>query len=446
MKEYSSTDSLVALILQDSLPVTNSSLNAESAETLADVLARLPAPSRETLWRILDVDQHAAIMPLLQPCVRETVLSVISTDELSSFAPMMETRTTAAVVDQLDPERVAGVIECLNNAETDAVNTRLASATDSVLRWMRDDTATVRSDWTLEQVSTFVRENFTALPYYTSTLLVTDQDNRYLGKLALVSLTISPPEIRVQDVMDTNTEVIHDTASEYEIANVFEDRRLIQVAVVDSGHRLLGRVTVDEAIKLIKKRSDDQFMKTAGLEHNTDLFATPFTSFKSRGIWLAINLVTVFLAAGVISFFQHTVQQVVALAVLMPIVSSMGGIAGSQTLTLTIRGLSMGQLGQGNVGWLFKKETWVGVWHGMTWSVVVGLVTYFWFGSPMLALSIAVALFLNLLAAAIVGVIIPMVLDRVGADPALSGSVVLTTVTDIVGFTLFLGLATWWLL
>jgi len=446
MNESSPTELLVAQILQDGASATASVLKAESPETLADVLECLPAPSREALWNILDIDQHAAIMPLLPHSVRETVLSVISNDELSSIAPMMETRITAAVVDQLNPERAAGVIDSLGSADTDAVNARLASASDSVMRWMREDTATVRSHWTLEQVSAYVRENFSALPSYTSTLLVTDQDNRYLGKLALASLTISPPETQVQEVMDTNTEVIYDTANEYEVADVFEDRRLIQVAVVDSDNILLGRVTVDEALELIKKRSDDQFMKTAGLEHDTDLFATPFTSFKARGIWLAINLVTVFLAAGVISFFQHTVQQVVALAVLMPIVSSMGGIAGSQTLTLTIRGLSMGQLGHSNVGWLFRKETWVGVLHGVTWSVVVGLVTYFWFGSTMLALSIAVALFLNLLAAAIVGVIIPLVLDKVGADPALSGSVVLTTVTDIVGFTLFLGLATWWLL
>ncbi len=446
MSEITSAESIVAEIMSNGESSLNRSWADQPVDTLADALERLPASSRNVLWAALDAEKHAVILPLLSQCARESVLSDTSLDELTSIIPMMESRTTAAVVDYLDSEHAATVIDALSTAESDAVNTRLASAPDSVLRWMRDDVVKVQLDWTIAQVSSFIQKQYAVLPSYTSTLLVVDEDNRYVGKLALINLTVCSFDTLVRDVVDVDTIAIDETATETTIVDIFDDRRLIQVPVVDAESKLLGRVTVDEAIELIKKRSDDQFMKTAGLEHETDLFATPLMSYKSRGVWLAINLLTVFLAAGVISLFQHTVQQVVALAVLMPIVSSMGGIAGSQTLTLTIRGLSMGQLSRSNTGWLFRKETWVGVLHGVTWALVVGVVTYFWFGELMLALSIAVALFLNLMAAAVVGVIIPLVLDRFGIDPALSGSVVLTTVTDIAGFTLFLGLATMWLI
>jgi magnesium transporter len=446
MSDVSEANLLVAKIMQGGIDPVLHELDEHSPDEIADALERLPFPLRATLWSQLSAELHASILPLLPSCISDSLVRQIDADELTSIAPMMDSRDAAALVNQLDEKHAATFIDCLSDTDTEAVNARLASAPESVLRWMREDAVKVQNTWTLRQVSEYIRNNFTELPRYTSSLLVVDDNDRYLGKLALAELFIGAPETIAQEVMDADAIAISDTASESEVAAIFDDRRLVQAPVVNKDGRLLGRVTVDEAIELIKKRSDDQFMKTAGLEHDTDLFATPYTSFKSRGIWLAINLVTVFLAAGVISFFQDTVQQVVALAVLMPIVSSMGGIAGSQTLTLTIRGLSMQQLSRSNLGWLFKKEAWVGVLHGLTWAIVVGLVTLFWFGSPLLGLSIAVALFLNLLAAAFVGISIPVILEKLGIDPALSGSVVLTTVTDILGFGLFLALATWWLM
>ncbi len=415
-------------------------------EFTADVLEQLPAPTREVVWLSLTTDQRTAVLPQLDTPVQDSLIFHTTNDELASITPSLPLRTATLVVEQLDSKSAAAVIDALGLTESEAVQRNLASAPDSVLRWMRDDSVTIQADWALSEVVIHLKSNYSSLPWYTNTLLVVDENQHYLGKLPLIMLTTRSPETLVRDVLDNDTNVILSSANEAEVAALFDDHRLIQAAVVDEDQRLLGRVTIEEALTVIKKRSGDQFMKTAGMEHDTDLLATPLKSYKSRGVWLAINLVTVFMAAGVISLFQHTLQQIVALAVLMPIVSSMGGIAGSQTLTLTIRGLSMGQLSRGNLGWLFKKELWVGILHGVTWALVVGAVTAVWFGSPMLAVSIALALFLNLLAAAVVGVIIPVVLDKFGIDPALSGSVVLTTVTDIVGFTLFLGLATWWLL
>jgi magnesium transporter len=252
--------------------------------------------------------------------------------------------------------------------------------------------------------------------------------------------------VPVAEVMHPHADTVLATTPESEVAALFERRDLISVGVLDDEDHLLGRITVDEVVAVIRKEADERLLKSAGLEAEPDLFAPVLPSAKSRAVWLGINLITVFLAAWVIGRFEEALDKIVALAVLMPVVASMGGIAGSQTLTLTIRGLALDQIAQSNVRWLARKEVAIGAINGVVWALVVAVVAYLWFQSTGIAAVIAVAMVLNLLAAALSGIAVPLVLHRLGIDPALSGAVILTTVTDVVGFLSFLGLASLFLL
>jgi magnesium transporter len=276
--------------------------------------------------------------------------------------------------------------------------------------------------------------------------MVIDDEGLYLGKLDVADVLTSNPETEVEAIMQPEAATVRDNLSEHDVAALFERRDLISVAVLDSTGKLLGRITIDDIVDVIREESDRALLRSAGLNDEEDMFAPVLPSARRRGVWLGINLITVFIAAWVIGRFEEALEQIVALAVLLPIVASMGGIAGSQTLTLTIRALALNQIANANVRWLLTKEVLVGAVNGMVWAVVVALVTYLWFGDIGIALIIGVALILNLLAAALSGIVIPLLLNRWGIDPALSGAVILTTVTDVIGFLSFLGLATLFLI
>lgn len=246
--------------------------------------------------------------------------------------------------------------------------------------------------------------------------------------------------------MLTNIEGIQADKHARDVANLFEHRDLITAPVIDEDNHLLGRITIDDVVDVIRDEADHSLMSMAGLNEEEDMFAPVFTSTRRRSLWLGVNLLTAFLASWVIGLFGATIEKMVALAVLMPIVASMGGIAGSQTLTLVIRGMALGQIGKSNARRLLLKEMWIGVWNGFIWAIVIASVAGLWFQNTQLGIIIAAAIVINLVVAAISGATIPLLLKRFGADPALSGSVVLTTVTDIVGFLAFLGLATIYLL
>jgi magnesium transporter len=276
--------------------------------------------------------------------------------------------------------------------------------------------------------------------------MVTNEHGIYLGKLPITDAIAEHPDTLVADVMLAMADWVSANADEHDVSDLFERRELMSAAVVDEQGKLLGRITVNDVVDVILAKADKNLLAQAGLNEEEDLFAPVIPSAKRRAIWLGINLVTVFLAAWVIGRFEEVLDKIVALAVLMPIVASMGGIAGSQTLTLTIRGLSMGQISRSNLRWLGDKEMAVGLLNGIAWSVVVAIVTFAWFQDPAIALIIAAAMILNLIAASFSGVFIPVLLVRMGIDPALSGPVILTTVTDIIGFLSFLGLATLFLI
>ncbi|MDD2875296.1 MAG: magnesium transporter, partial [Azoarcus sp.] len=311
---------------------------------------------------------------------------------------------------------------------------------DSAGGLMNADQIVVRPDVRLATVLGYLRL-IKSLPVQTDMLMVVDRKGIYQGVLRLSALVTAKPERKVAEVMETELPVIPVTTSSDEVARLFQDHDLLSAPVVDENSLLLGRITVDDVVDLIRESSDRAMMHMAGLDEEADMFAPVLTSSRRRAVWLGINLVTAFLAAWVIGLFQTTLERVVALAVLMPIVASMGGIAGSQTLTLVIRGMALGQVEGSNARALLAKEIGIALLNGMLWAVVVALLAVAWFGDWQIGGVIGAAILINLLFAALAGLVVPMFLDRVGIDPALAGGVILTTVTDVIGFFAFLGLA-----
>jgi len=284
------------------------------------------------------------------------------------------------------------------------------------------------------------------IPELTDNLMVVDRFDHYQGLLSLATLLTSDPDASVAEVMDRAVDGILASTTDDAVARLFEDRDLISAPVVDEAGKLLGRITIDDVVDVIREEADHSLMSMAGLDEENDIFAPAMLSARRRAVWLGINLATAFLASWVIGLYEATLEKVVALAVLMPIVASMGGIAGSQTLTIMIRGLALGQVGPANARTLMIKEILVSIMNSIIWSVVVAIVATAWFQNTDIGLIIAAALMINLVCAALAGFSIPLALKHLGIDPALAGGVLLTTVTDVVGFMAFLGLGTWYLL
>jgi magnesium transporter len=307
---------------------------------------------------------------------------------------------------------------------------------------MNTDTISVRPDVTLETVLRYLRMRGD-VPERTDALFVVNRNDRYLGVLHVTRLLTEDPERTVGEVMDTEVAGIPPALPATEVASLFQDRDLVSAAVVSAGDgRLLGRITIDDVVDVIRDEAEHSVMSMAGLDEDADMFAPVVPSARRRGIWLGINLVTAFLAAWVVGLFEATIQQIVALAVLMPIVASMGGVAGTQTLTLIVRGLALGQVERANARWLLTKEVAVAFLNGLAWATVVGIVAFVWFRDQRIAGVIFAAMVVNLLAAALAGVAVPLGLKRFGVDPAVAGSVIVTTVTDVIGFASLLGLGT----
>jgi magnesium transporter len=357
----------------------------------------------------------------------------------------MDTPYLAEVVDEAPPELREAILESLGAEELAGVQDALSYPEDSAGRLMVREWAAVRADVSLDAVKGYLLKRG-SLPHRTTSLMVVNREGMYLGKLSLELLLTKSPHLIVSDVMDTTAVFVNVLTPLSEVAALFQLRDLIYLPVIDDEHKLVGRINLDDAIGLIRTEAEQPMMHMAGLEVDEDLLAPVSTSVRRRLFWLGINLGTAFLAAWVIGLFEATLDRIVALAVLMPIVASMGGIAGSQTLTLAIRGLALGQITDANTRWLAVKEVSISVINGMVWAVVVGIVSWIWFKHIGIALILGAAMIINLLAAAISGLMIPLLLNRFGMDPALSGSVVLTTVTDVVGFMSFLGMATIFLL
>jgi len=377
--------------------------------------------------------------------VRDTLLQDMETREVLRAAEGMDTDDLADFVQDLPETLAAAVRQSLDRQDRQRLETVLSYPEDTAGGLMDTHLVTVRPDVTLDMVLGYLRLRG-ELPDLTDSLIVVDRGDRYLGLLGLAELVVNDPGLTVEQVYQSRHEPIPAEQPAREVARRFEDYDLVSAPVVDADGRLLGRITVDDVVDVIREEADRSMLHMAGLGEDEDMFAPVLASARRRAVWLGANLGTAFLAAWVIGRFEATLDQIVALAVLMPVVASMGGIAGTQTLTVMIRGLALGQVDRANRGFLLGKELGVGALNGLLWAVVVGLVAYLWFGSRDIGLIIAAAMVINLLCAALTGVLVPVALRRLNIDPALAGGVVLTTVTDVVGFLAFLGLATGFLL
>nr|MBS0021806.1 magnesium transporter [Gammaproteobacteria bacterium] len=411
---------------------------------IANLIESLPAPEREQLWPFVPEGMAGEVLAHLGEIARTGLVETLHPQDIIAAAGLMETTDLAEVIDELPEDLGEAILESLAPQHRERIEATLAYPEDSAGRLMDSQVVAVRADVTLEGLLRYLRRR-ESLPDHTDHLMVIDRQRRYLGQLPLATLLTSEPHRTVEVVMSDGP-VVRADAPQSEVVRLFERRDLISVAVVREDGRLLGRITVDDVLDVIEERASEHILHMAGLREEEDLFAPVMPSARRRAVWLGINLATALLASWVIGLFEKTLEQVVALAVLMPIVASMGGIAGSQTLTLTIRGLALDQITRANTRWLTFKELAVGTLNGALWALVVGFAATLWFKDPLIGQIIAAALVINLLVGVITGLMVPLLLHRLGIDPAVSGAVILTTVTDVVGFMSFLGLATVFLL
>jgi len=433
-------------LANDDLHVARQIIAALHPAETALLLESLPVPEREAVWGLIGDEAGGEILVELNDEVRQGLLEDMDTDAVVAAAEGMELDDLADVVADLPEGMTDKVIEALPVEDREQLKSVLAYPEDSAGGIMDPDAVSVRSDVTLDVVMRYLRRTGD-LPDGTPAVFIVDRDNKFIGVLYLTTLVTHNPQAMVSDVMDTSVNAIPAHQSANDVALEFQSRDLYSAAVIDENGTLIGQITADDVMDVIQEQADHDILSMAGLDEEDDMFAPVVTSAQRRAIWLGVNLATAFMAAAVVALFQPVLEQIVILAVLMPVVASMGGIAGSQTLTLMIRGLALGRVQNSNARWLLAKEISVGALNGLVWAAVVGIVTVLLFSTTwQIGAVIAAALIISLLTAAFTGFIIPLVLHKLKIDPALAGTVILTTLTDIIGFAAFLGLGTIFLL
>lgn len=412
---------------------------------VAGLLEALPPEERAAVWSMVDTERAGKVLTYLHDEIRSALAQALDVDDLVASAQHLELDDLVDLIQGLPAELGTRLMLTTTGSRREQLESMLSYPQDSAGGLMNADVIEVRADVKVGTVLRYLRL-LESLPPQTDMLMVVDRQGHYQGALRLGALIVSVPTRRVSELMHTDVAGIAVDTDSIEVARMFQDLDLLSAPVVDADNRLIGRITIDDVVDLIREQSDRTMMQMAGLDDEADIFAPVLVSSRRRAVWLGINLVTAFLAAWVIGRFQATLSQLVALAVLMPIVASMGGIAGSQTLTLMIRGIALGQVQKGNIHILFNREVGVSILNGLLWAVVIALLAVAWFGDWGIGAVLGAAILINLLCAALAGLAIPLLLDRLGIDLALAGSVILTTVTDVIGFFAFLGLATVWLL
>jgi magnesium transporter len=406
---------------------------------VALLLESLPEGERDTVWSQLAPDSVAEVLAEADDAIRASHMRHMAPQALAAVAQNVDPDDAADILQDL-PEPVADeVLQAMDELHRQRLEAVLAYPEDTAGGLMNVDVLTVRADVSLETVMRYLRRRG-EIPERTNRLFVVDRDNAYVGMLRLADLLISDPNDSVESHIIDERDPIPATMASHEVARLFEQRNLISAPVVDEVGRLIGRITVDDVVDVIRDEGEQTLMRMAGLDEEHDIFAPVLVTSRQRMLWLGVNLATALLAAWVIGLFEATIEKVVALAILMPVVASMGGIAGSQTLTIVIRGMALGQVGRSNARWLLNREVMVGFINSLLWALVVALVATYWFGWPALGGIVAIALIVNLVIAAVAGTLLPLIMGKLNIDPALAGGVVLTTVTDVVGFVTFLGL------
>ncbi|MEM7083540.1 MAG: magnesium transporter [Pseudomonadota bacterium] len=406
---------------------------------IAHLLEALPVDERNIVWGLMDPDDEGETLLHVNDEVRIKLIDGMEDTELLAAVDGMEVDDLADLLGDLPEAITQGVLKAMDSQNRARLREVLSYPEDVAGGLMNIDTITIRPDVTLEVVWRYLRA-LDNVPDTTDTLFVVNRYGKYLGLVYVTRLLTHDASVTVADIMDTSIEGIEAETDAHVVVDIFEKRDLVSAPVVDAESRLLGRITIDDVVDVLREEAEHSLMSMAGLDETEDMFAPVATSARRRAIWLGVNLATAFIAASVVGVFDATIEKVVALAVLMPVVASMGGVAGMQTLTLVIRGMALGQIERSNARWMLLKEISIGTLNGFAWAIVVSLVTVLWWGTWDIAAVIAGAMIINLLIAAAAGVLVPLILKRLNIDPALAGSVVLTTVTDVVGFAAFLGL------
>ncbi|HLT05547.1 MAG TPA: magnesium transporter [Pseudomonas sp.] len=407
---------------------------------IAHILEALPLDERLTVWQLVRYDRDGDILLEVSDAVRETLIADMEDHELLAAAREMDVDELADLAPELPRDVVLELMESLDAQQRERMRSVLSYEEDQVGALMDFEMVTIREDVSLEVVLRYLRR-LKELPGQTDKLFVVDQEGRLTGVLPLKRLLVNDPERRVGEVMADDPVTFNPDEDAYDAAQAFERYDLVSAPVVDKGGKLIGRLTIDEMVDLIREESESEVLNMAGLREEEDIFASVWKSVRNRWAWLAVNLVTAFVASRVIGLFDGAIEKLVALAALMPIVAGIGGNSGNQTITMIVRAMALDQLGSGNALWLLRKELGVGLINGLLWGGVIGAVAWWLYGSWSLGLVMTAAMTLNLLLAALMGVLIPLTLARLGRDPAMGASVMITAMTDSGGFFIFLGLA-----
>jgi magnesium transporter len=419
----------------------SSMLNDMPPADVAHLIESSTPKLRHILWQLVDTEIEGEVIGELSEELQSLFLAEMDAAEVAVMTEGMADDDIADILQQLPGAVTQEVLASMDQQDRARIERVLTYSEDTAGGLMTTDAITIRARVTMDVVLRYLRRH-SEIPSMTDSLIVVNTQDQYIGLLPLRTLLVSDPSASVREMMITDIDPIPANMPDTEVARLFERNDWVSAPVVDENRKLLGRITIDDVVDVIREDADHSFMSMAGLDEEQDTFAPILRTTPRRALWLGINLLTAFVAASVINLFQETIEKVVALAVLMPIVASMGGIAGTQTLTVLVRGIAVGQISRSNQGWLINRELAVGVINGFLWAAVVGVAASLWFNDWTLSLVIAIALIINLITAALTGATLPLFLNRIGIDPALAGGVILTTVTDVVGFLSFLGLAT----
>ena len=414
-------------------------LNKMSSPEIAHALESSPPKQRELLFSLLETNEEGDVLADLGEEIQQDLLSNISNEELTEAVKELELDEIVDILQNLPKERMNYILSKMSLRDRQRIELGLIYPDNTAGGLLNTDVISVRPSHSIEVVISYLRGQ-EELPENTDKIFVVNKDDQYVGELSISKIITSESTMTVREIMETDVIPLLVEQDDKEVAIIFERNDLISSAVIDQSGKLLGRITIDDVVDVIREDADQNFLGMAGVAEDT--FAPPGRAAKSRVFWLSMNLLTAFIASMTINLFQDVLEQIVYLAILMPIVASMGGVAATQTLTIVLRGLTLEQINSSNLRWLLKRELAVSILNGIVLSILVGFATYFWFGELVLAVLISCALIINLISSVIAGVFVPLILRRLKQDPAIAGSVVVTTVTDVVGFLSFLGLAT----
>lgn len=420
-------------------------LHSMQPADVALLLESTPTKNRTLLWQIIDTDFHGDILEELSEDVRNGIMREMMPEKLADALEDMDTDNLAEMLHGLPERVVQDVLESMDSMDRARAEKALSYGEGTAGFIMNTDTITLRPEVSVEVILRYLRLK-KELPKDTDTLYVSNRYDKLIGTVSLTSLITSAPEVSVEEIMEEEPEAIPVDMEENEVAKLFERHNWISVPVVDEKELLVGRITIDDVVDIIREEAEHSMMSMAGLEDEEDTFAPVIKSTQRRSVWLGVNLLTALLAAMVSDLFEATLSQLAVLAILNTIVPSMGGVAGNQTLTLVIRGMALGHVSTSNSRWLIGKELAIGFLNGVIWAILIATVVAVWKQNYMLGIVIAFAMMVNMVAAGLSGVVLPIIMKKLKIDPALAGSVILTTITDVVGIFAFLGTATWLLL